>query len=111
MAGLAAGTLTNKVEFQQKSEYKDASGQLVVMWETILTKNAFLDDVSIDTQPRDNANYAVSQLKVVCRYSANLQNTITTKHRLLLKGKAYRIDEISDFYTRQQISFLVSLYE
>lgn len=98
-------------EFQESIKTKDAAGETVETWQTVFTRFVDVRPLGVSTSEDESSNYQVARLELSVRYSRTLQDAITTNHRVLIDSKPYRIDEIGDVFSKQKLTYLISLYE
>lgn len=103
--------LKHTAQFQERIKTKDAAGETAEEWRTVFNRYVDLRPIGVSAEQEESVQLQVSTLELTCRYSHRMQKDITTNHRVIVSGKAYRINEIGDVFSRKKLTYLISLYE
>jgi len=108
---IMAGRRNTRAEFQERIDKKDAAGESIESWRTVYRSFVSISSLGADKQFDESVNYQVSQFELTAQYSKKLEREVTTSHRVLLKGKPYRITSIGDVFSRKTLSYTIEIYE
>lgn len=103
--------LKHSAEFQKPVTSRDSSGQQVETWQTLCRKFVDIRPIAVDKEQDRAVHFEVARMELKTRYSSSLEQQIDTNCRVIIKNKAYSIDELGDVFSRKQLSYIISAYE
>lgn len=95
---MRAGSLNNKIIFQEQSSGKDAAGEITNTWTNILTTWASIQTISGKEQFLSNQNFTTLSHKLRVRYS----KLINSKQQILFGTRIFKILAVLNIYEKNK---------
>lgn len=103
--------LKHRAEFQKPVKTKNSSGEVVETWETVATRMVDIKNTDVESTTESGADYQLSSLELITRYSSLLKSEIQAGYRVLIDGKTYTIAQLGDVFSRKKLSYSLTNYE
>jgi SPP1 family predicted phage head-tail adaptor len=105
---LAAGDLRHSVSIQASSTSRDASGQLLQTWDTILTTHASIRSLTTRETVQDSQLVSQSTHMITIRYPGK-SIRLVTGNKLVHGNNVYTIQEVDNVLSRNKVIQLRAL--
>lgn len=95
---MRAGSLKNKITFQEQTQTKNNFGEVEETWSDVLTTWASIQTISGKEQYLSNQNYATLSHKLRVRYSS----LINSKQKILFGTRVFKILAVLNIFEKNK---------